>query len=132
MSIHYESFRLNGGALRTHKGSDSLGDSEGSNNALALATVAALELKANTVDSVHAVTKLASKEAPELGADDILCLLQHHPSVRSIRHSYLVPQGLWTKYHSSTDIGRPFGFTVGAGNVVLGLDEAVSTMRVGE
>lgn len=36
------------------------------------------------------------------------------------------------KFDSSLERGRPFVFTPGAGNVIAGWDEAVSTMRVGE
>lgn len=110
------------------------GDSNntGDSGAGAVAAAAVAEVKAETVDSVHAVNKLAGTDTSKLGAEDVHCVLQHHPSVRSIRHSHLVPQGLWTKYHSSKDSGRSYGFTVGASNVVPGLDEAISTMRVGE
>ena len=37
-----------------------------------------------------------------------------------------------TKFDSSVDKGRPFGFAVGTGGVIQGWDEGVGTMKVGE
>ena len=37
-----------------------------------------------------------------------------------------------TKFDSSVDKGRPFGFAVGTGGVIAGWDEGVGMMKVGE
>ena len=37
-----------------------------------------------------------------------------------------------SKFDSSVDRGRPFGFTLGAGMVIRGWDEGVAGMKVGE
>ena len=46
-------------------------------------------------------------------------------------HDPAAPNGRGAKFDSSKDRGDPFGFPLGAGNVIRGWDEGVQGMKVG-